>query len=274
MLRTTRGQSLRLRASAAKYTPHMDTAVHHHHQHGKADSRDRKQAEEQALSPPTPCLAASGPSTTRPGAASRPRARKPWKRHVAQGPARYAMLKKLKCSSGSCPSTFRPQPEDPLDPVNPKEAQSHDRQLSYGTSRRSIPVARVRRDGTGEFVVNEPVDGFSVETAAWSFAGAGRSPTTPSDVRCHGQRARGGRVGRAGAVRHEITRALIDYDAHEAHAVEGRSRHARRARSGTQEDRPPQRRATQAVSPSARRTNATPAKAAFFVAFVLVGRQS
>lgn len=90
-------------------------------------------------------------------------------------------------------------------------AQDH-----YGTGRRKTAVARVfLRPGTGKFVVNDkPVDVFfSRETGRMIV----RQPLTLTDhlttfdilVNVHG----GGESGQAGAVRHGITRALIEYDA-------------------------------------------------------------
>ena len=58
----------------------------------------------------------------------------------------------------------------------------------------------------------------------------------------------GGESGQAGAVRHGITRALIDYDAQlKPDAIEGGAGHARRARGRAQEGRPAQGAQAQAV---------------------------
>ena len=89
-------------------------------------------------------------------------------------------------------------------------------QNNYGTGRRKSAVARVfLKPGTGAITVNgKPVDEFfSRETGRMIV----RQPLTLSDrlqsfdisVNVHG----GGESGQAGAVRHGITRALIDYDA-------------------------------------------------------------
>lgn len=89
-------------------------------------------------------------------------------------------------------------------------------QHQYGTGRRKTAVARVfLRPGTGKIVVNnKPVDVFfSRETGRMIV----RQPLTLTDhlntfdiqVNVHG----GGESGQAGAVRHGITRALIEYDA-------------------------------------------------------------
>jgi len=87
---------------------------------------------------------------------------------------------------------------------------------NYGTGRRKTAVARVfLRPGTGKIVVNDkPVDDFfSRETGRMIV----RQPLTLTShlgtfdiqVNVHG----GGESGQAGAVRHGITRALIEYDA-------------------------------------------------------------
>lgn len=86
----------------------------------------------------------------------------------------------------------------------------------YGTGRRKTAVARVfLRPGKGAFVVNDkPVDEFfSRETGRMVV----RQPLELTEhvstfdiiVNVIG----GGESGQAGAVRHGITRALIDYDA-------------------------------------------------------------
>ena len=89
-------------------------------------------------------------------------------------------------------------------------------QFHYGTGRRKTAVARVfLRSGSGAIVVNDkPVDEFfSRETGRMVV----RQPLVLTNhlntfdimVNVHG----GGESGQAGAVRHGITRALIDYDA-------------------------------------------------------------
>jgi small subunit ribosomal protein S9 len=88
-------------------------------------------------------------------------------------------------------------------------------QHNYGTGRRKSAVARVfLKPGTGAISVNgKPIDEFfSRETGRMIV----RQPLEVSDrlqsfdiaVNVHG----GGESGQAGAVRHGITRALIDYD--------------------------------------------------------------
>jgi len=87
---------------------------------------------------------------------------------------------------------------------------------NYGTGRRKSAVARVFiKPGKGNFMVNDkPVDEFfSRETGRMVV----RQPLTLTEtltkfdimVNVSG----GGESGQAGAVRHGITRALIDYDA-------------------------------------------------------------
>jgi small subunit ribosomal protein S9 len=86
----------------------------------------------------------------------------------------------------------------------------------YGTGRRKTAIARVfLRSGSGKFVVNDkPVDEFfSRETGRMVV----RQPleltqhTGTFDIMVNV--IGGGESGQAGAVRHGITRALIEYDA-------------------------------------------------------------
>jgi small subunit ribosomal protein S9 len=88
-------------------------------------------------------------------------------------------------------------------------------QQNYGTGRRKSAVARVfLRPGKGDIVVNgKPVDEFfSRETGRMIV----RQPLEITnhlgtfDIRINVDG--GGESGQAGAVRHGITRALIDYD--------------------------------------------------------------
>lgn len=87
---------------------------------------------------------------------------------------------------------------------------------NYGTGRRKSAVARVFiKSGSGSIIVNgKPANEyFSRETGLMVI----RQPLELTDnverfdimVNVHG----GGESGQAGAVRHGITRALIDYDA-------------------------------------------------------------
>jgi len=85
----------------------------------------------------------------------------------------------------------------------------------YGTGRRKSAVARVfLKQGSGGFIVNDaPVDQFFTRETGRMIV---RQPlklvnhetTFDIMVNVHG----GGESGQAGAVRHGITRALIDYD--------------------------------------------------------------
>ena len=88
--------------------------------------------------------------------------------------------------------------------------------LYYGTGRRKSAVARVfMKRGTGSIVLNgNPVDEFfSLVTGRMIV----RQPlelveqTASFDIRVNV--SGGGESGQAGAVRHGITRALIEYDA-------------------------------------------------------------
>jgi len=85
----------------------------------------------------------------------------------------------------------------------------------YGTGRRKTSVARVFvKKGSGNIVVNEkPVDEFFTrETGRMivrqPLAATNHEKTFDIMVNVVG----GGESGQAGAVRHGITRALIDYD--------------------------------------------------------------
>ena len=87
---------------------------------------------------------------------------------------------------------------------------------NYGTGRRKRAVARVfMKSGAGAIVVNgKPVDEFFARETGRMIV---RQPLTLTNhletfdikVNVHG----GGESGQAGAARHGITRALIDYDA-------------------------------------------------------------
>ncbi len=87
---------------------------------------------------------------------------------------------------------------------------------NYGTGRRKSSVARVFiKSGSGKIVVNgKPVDEYFARETGRMIV---RQPLELTNhgatfdilVNVHG----GGESGQAGAVRHGITRALIDYDA-------------------------------------------------------------
>lgn len=87
---------------------------------------------------------------------------------------------------------------------------------NYGTGRRKTSVARVFiKKGTGKIVVNgKPVDEFFARETGRIVVRqplelTGHLESFDIKVNVHG----GGETGQAGAVRHGITRALIDYDA-------------------------------------------------------------
>ena len=87
---------------------------------------------------------------------------------------------------------------------------------NYGTGRRKSSVARVFiKSGKGEIIVNgKPIDAyFARETSRMIVR-------QPLELTNHGTTfdikvnvSGGGETGQAGAVRHGVTRALIDYDA-------------------------------------------------------------
>ena len=87
---------------------------------------------------------------------------------------------------------------------------------NYGTGRRKSSVARVFiQKGDGQIVVNgKPVDQYfgrqtSIMIVKQPLLLTNNEQTFNIKVNVHG----GGESGQAGAVRHGITRALIDYDA-------------------------------------------------------------
>jgi len=89
-------------------------------------------------------------------------------------------------------------------------------QYNYGTGRRKSAVARVFiKPGKGAIVINDkPIDDyFSRKTGRMIVRQPLELTNNASSfdimVNIHG----GGESGQAGAVRHGITRALIDYDA-------------------------------------------------------------
>lgn len=89
-------------------------------------------------------------------------------------------------------------------------------QYNYGTGRRKSAVARVFiKPGKGEITINnKPIDDFFSRKTGRMIVRqplelTNNSSTFDIMVNIHG----GGESGQAGAVRHGITRALIDYDA-------------------------------------------------------------
>ena len=89
-------------------------------------------------------------------------------------------------------------------------------QYNYGTGRRKTAVARVFiKAGSGKIVVNgKPVDEFfSRETGRMIVRQPLQLTETSDRFDIMVNVAGGGESGQAGAVRHGITRALIDFDA-------------------------------------------------------------
>ena len=88
-------------------------------------------------------------------------------------------------------------------------------EYNYGTGRRKTAVARVfLKRGTGKIVVNgKPVDNyFARETGRMVVRQPLALTDNASAFDIMVNVAGGGESGQAGAVRHGITRALIDYD--------------------------------------------------------------
>ena len=86
----------------------------------------------------------------------------------------------------------------------------------YGTGRRKSAVARVfLKPGKGEFVVNgKPVDSFfGRETGRMVVRQPLELIKSPAGFDIRVNVYGGGESGQAGAVRHGIARALIEYDA-------------------------------------------------------------
>jgi len=88
-------------------------------------------------------------------------------------------------------------------------------QSHYGTGRRKTSAARVFiKPGSGEIVVNgRPLDTFFGRETARMIV---RQPLTVAEAEgkfdVHVTVSGGGTTGQAGAIRHGITRALMDYD--------------------------------------------------------------
>ena len=86
---------------------------------------------------------------------------------------------------------------------------------NYGTGRRKSSVARVFiKSGKGEITVNgKPIDDYFARETSRMIARqplALTSHLTTFDIKVNV--SGGGETGQAGAVRHGVTRALIDYD--------------------------------------------------------------
>ena len=89
-------------------------------------------------------------------------------------------------------------------------------QWNYGTGRRKSSVARVFiKKGSGQIVINgKPIESYfgrqtSIMIVKQPLLLTQNEAAFDVKVNVHG----GGESGQAGAVRHGITRALIDYDA-------------------------------------------------------------
>ena len=85
----------------------------------------------------------------------------------------------------------------------------------YGTGRRKTSTARVfLRSGTGEIIVNDkPLDQyFGRETARMVVRQPLETTQLKTNFNIYVTVSGGGASGQAGAIRHGITRALMEYD--------------------------------------------------------------
>ena len=88
-------------------------------------------------------------------------------------------------------------------------------EINYGTGRRKTSAARVFiKPGTGDIIVNgRPLDTFFGRETARMIV---RQPLAVAEAEgkfdIHVTVRGGGTTGQAGAIRHGITRALMDYD--------------------------------------------------------------
>ena len=129
---------------------------------------------------------------------------------LPKGPLGYAMLKKLKCYAGEQHPHTAQQPKA-LEISGIIMAESY----FYGTGRRKSAVARVfMKRGSGVIVVNgKPIDQFfSRETGRMIVRQPLELVAQLSGFDIKVNVIGGGESGQAGAVRHGITRALIEYD--------------------------------------------------------------
>lgn len=86
---------------------------------------------------------------------------------------------------------------------------------NYGTGRRKCSVARVfLRKGNGEFIVNKRtlVDYFGRETDRMIINQALEVTDLENKFNIYATVKGGGTSGQAGAIRHALSRALMDYD--------------------------------------------------------------
>jgi small subunit ribosomal protein S9 len=111
-----------------------------------------------------------------------------------------------------------------------------------GTGRRKTSVARVRiATGSGKITINGRAfdNYFPMETLRSTVSGPLTITGTTDKVDVKVNVFGGGPNGQAGAVRHGIARALLEFDANlPPRAQGGRFPHARFPRQGTQEVRP------------------------------------
>ena len=131
---------------------------------------------------------------------------------LPKGPLGYAMIKKLKVYAGDTHPHTAQQPKK-LDILQERAMIGN---WNYGTGRRKSSVARVfMKKGTGQILVNgKPVEEYfgrqtSIMVVRQPLLLTANDAAFDIKVNVHG----GGESGQAGAVRHGITRALIDYDA-------------------------------------------------------------
>ena len=141
-----------------------------------------------------------------------PRHREGRQGHAAQGPAR---LRDDQEAEGVCrchASAHRPAAQGARNPRNGEMIGN----WNYGTGRRKSSVARVfMKKGNGQITINgKAIDEYfgrqtSIMIARQPLLLTANDAAFDIKVNVHG----GGESGQAGAVRHGITRALIDYDA-------------------------------------------------------------
>jgi len=124
-------------------------------------------------------------------------------------------------------------------------------QTNYGTGRRKTATARVYlKPGSGRIVVNQrSLDQFfGRETGRMIVRQPLEAVQLASKFDITVQVDGGGITGQAGAIRHGITRALIEYDESlRKPAARCRVRDARRTRGGAQEGGPAQSTSRSAV---------------------------
>ena len=164
---------------------------------------------------------------------------------LPKGPLGYAMLRKLKVYAGD---------KHPHSAQQPKAAGDLDKWSATTTTARDGARARWRgcssSPARASIVVNgKPMDEFfGRETGRMVVRQPLELTKNPASFDIMVNVYGGGESGQAGAVRHGITRALIEYDAALKPTLErGRPRDARCARSGAKEGRSAQGAAAQAV---------------------------